>query len=68
LLSYGPDFSEFYRLAAEQVSMILRGTNPAEMPLQQSAKFELVINLKTATVLGITIAPSIRLRADRVID
>jgi putative ABC transport system substrate-binding protein len=68
LLSYGPNFSDFYRRAAEQVSMILKGAKPAEMPVEQPTTFELVINLKTAKALGITIPPLIRLRADRVIE
>jgi putative ABC transport system substrate-binding protein len=68
LLSYGPNFSEFYRRAAEQVSMILKGAKPAEMPVEQPTTFELVINLKTAKALGITIPESIRVRTDRVIE
>ena len=68
LLSYGPNFSEFYRRAAEQVSMILKGAKPADMPVEQPSRFELVINRKTAKALGITIPPSMLLRADRVIE
>ena len=68
LLSYGPNFSDVFRHAAEQVSRILKGAKPADMPVEQPTAFELVINLKTATTLGITIPPSIRLRADRVIE
>ena len=68
LMSYGPNFSEFYRRAAEQVSMILKGRKPAEIPVEQSTRFELVINLKTAKALGITIPQLIRLRTDRVIE
>ena len=68
LLSYGPSFSEFYRRAAEQVSMILKGAKPADMPVEQPSTFELVINLKTAKALGITIPQSIRVRTDRVIE
>jgi len=68
LLSYGPNFSDLYRRAAEQVSMILKGAKPAEMPVEQSTTFELVINLKTAKALRITIPQSIRARADRVIE
>ncbi len=68
LLSYGPNFSEFYRRAADQVSKILNGTKPAEMPMEQPTRFELVINLKTAKALGITIPQSLHLRADRVIE
>jgi putative ABC transport system substrate-binding protein len=68
LLSYAPNFSEFYRRAADQVSLILKGAKPAEMPVEQPTTFELVINLKTAKVLGITIVQSLRARADRLID
>jgi putative ABC transport system substrate-binding protein len=68
LVSYAPNFSEFYRRAAEQVSRILKGAKPAEMPVEQPTTFELVVNLKTATALGITIPHSIRLRADRLIE
>jgi putative ABC transport system substrate-binding protein len=68
LLSYGPNFSEFYRRAAEQVSMILKGAKPAEMPVEQPTKFELIINLKTAKALGIVIPNSILVRADEVIE
>jgi putative ABC transport system substrate-binding protein len=68
LLSYAPNFSEFYRRAADQVSRILKGAKPADMPVEQPTTFELVINLKTAKALGITIPESIRLRTDRVIE
>ncbi len=68
LLSYGPNFSDLFRRAAEQVSKILNGARPADMPVEQPATLELVINLRTAKALGIMIPPSIRLRADRLID
>ena len=68
LLSYGPNFSDLFRRAAEQVSKILNGAQPADMPVEQPATLELVINLRTAKALGIMIPPSIRLRADRLID
>jgi len=67
-LSYGPDFSAFYRRAAEQVSTILKGANPADMPVEQPTVFELVINLKTAKALGVTIPQSVLVRADKVIQ
>jgi putative ABC transport system substrate-binding protein len=68
LLSYGPNFVNTFRRAAEQVGMVLDGRKPAEMPVEQPTTFELVINLKTAKALGVTIPQSIRLRADRVIE
>jgi putative ABC transport system substrate-binding protein len=68
LLSYGPNFPDFYRRAAEQVSMILKGAKPADMPVEQPNVIELVINLKTAKALELAIPPSIRFRADRVIE
>ena len=68
LLSYAPNFSEFYRRAAEQVSRILKGAKPAELPVEQPTTFELAINLGTAKKLGVTIPPSLLLRADQVIE
>jgi ABC-type uncharacterized transport system substrate-binding protein len=68
LLSYGPNFSDVFRRAAEQVGKILNGAKPAEMPVEQPTTLELVINLRTARTLGVTIPPSIRLRADRLIE
>ena len=68
LMSYGPTpFQEYARVAA-QVDKILRGTKPADIPVEQPTKFDLVINLKTAKALGLTIAPSVLLRADEVIQ
>jgi putative ABC transport system substrate-binding protein len=68
LMSYGPDPDEIYDRAASLVDRILKGTRPAELPFEQPTRFRLVINLKTAKQLGITIPPSIMVRADEVIE
>jgi putative tryptophan/tyrosine transport system substrate-binding protein len=67
LISYGPNFADAYRRAAELVDKILRGAKPADMPVEQLAKFDLVVNLTTAKALGLTIPASFVQRADEVI-
>jgi putative ABC transport system substrate-binding protein len=68
LMAYGPSLSDTYRRAATYVDNILRGANPANLPVQQPAKFDLVINLKTAKTLGLTLSPALLARADEVIQ
>jgi putative tryptophan/tyrosine transport system substrate-binding protein len=67
LISYGPDAVDQYRRAAGYVDRILKGEKPAELPVQQSTKLDLAINLKAAKQIGITIPPNVLARADRVI-
>lgn len=68
LISYGPDFVEQHRLAATYVDRILRGEKPANLPVQAPNKYTLVINLKAAKSLGLTVPPTLLARADEVID
>jgi putative ABC transport system substrate-binding protein len=67
-MSYGIDFVEVYRQAAVYVDRILRGTQPAELPVQAPNKFELVINLRTAKSLGFELSPALLARADETIE
>jgi putative ABC transport system substrate-binding protein len=67
LMSYGVDYADLYRKAAQYVDRILKGTNPADLPVQQPMKFEFIVNLQTAKQIGVTIEPNVLVRADKVI-
>jgi putative ABC transport system substrate-binding protein len=67
-MCYGPNFPDLFRRAADYVDKILRGAKPADLPVEQPTKFDLVVNLTTATALGLTIPESFLLRANEVIE
>jgi putative ABC transport system substrate-binding protein len=68
LLSYGPVVTDMYRRAADLVDKILRGAKPGDIPIEQPTKFEMVVNLKIANAIGLTISPALLARADEVIE
>ena len=68
LISYAPDFDDLVRRAATYVDRILKGARPVDIPVEQPTKFELIVNLKKAKVLGLTVPRSILVRADQIIQ
>ena len=68
MISYGADFQDIFRRAARYVDRILRGTKPSELPVQMPVKYLMIVNLRTAKMLGLTVPPAILLSADEVIE
>ena len=68
MIAYGPDVPSMFRQAGDVMVKVLRGTRPAEIPIERPARFELIVNRKTAASLGLTVPPSLLVRADRVIE